>query len=596
MRKFINVFKKNIYICGYVYKYTLSFAIIKTLMQPINAAISIFTYTYSLKYIIDSIQCNRPIKDILVFLGILLSVNLLVRLIDAYLERVLTPIAKERLKLTMQLELFRKSIDIDLKYYDNTEYYNEFTIAFSQAEDQTIAIFDDMMSLLNSVFSIISLIAVIVSINFIGIIVVMISILLSFTMNIHIVKLTKKRNMEAIPFERRREYVKRIFYLSRYAKDVKLYNLNALMLDVFKNANQNIKKIYKQYSTRLFILKFVNQFINNDFLIFFVLSSFLIYQTVILKIISYGTFATIFNASNQLKGSLLGIVNIYSKLSMNCLFIDYFMKFIKIKSKSSENSLKTTVPENIANITMNQLNFCYEQEENYVLKGISLQANPGEKIALIGYNGAGKTTLMNLLVRLYDISDGELLLNGVDIDKYEIKSYRDKFGVVFQDYQIYATTLEKNISMSDMELTFDHKEKMSGVLKELNMEWVLENQNFQTQLTKEFYEDGLVFSGGNEQRLAIARVLYKDCNYIILDEPSSALDPIAEYKLIQTINTSFKDQTVFFITHRLSTACIADRILVIENGKIAESGTHDELINLDGIYCKMYRVQAEKYL
>jgi len=238
-----------------------------------------------------------------------------------------------------------------------------------------------------------------------------------------------------------------------------------------------------------------------------------------------------------------------------------------------------------------------EKKPVRALTDVSLEIRRGEKIALVGYNGAGKTTLIKLLLRLYDVTEGEILYNGINIKNYNTEQYRSHIGVVFQDYKLFAATIAENVLGGDYTDTEEQRETVLSALRASSFEDKLAQlpDGINTPLTREFDEKGVNLSGGESQKVAIARVFAKPYELIIMDEPSSALDPISEYKLNHSILEGAKDRTVIFISHRLSTTRMADRIYMFENGSIIESGSHEELMALDGKYSEMFRVQAEKY-
>ena len=230
-----------------------------------------------------------------------------------------------------------------------------------------------------------------------------------------------------------------------------------------------------------------------------------------------------------------------------------------------------------------------------ILKNVDLKINRGEKIAFVGYNGAGKTTLIKLLMRLYDPAEGEILYNGENIRDFSPEHYRKHIGAVFQDYRIFAATLAENVLGG--EFTDADEERVMRAIRAASFEDKLNTfeKGIHTHLTQEFYNDGEGLSGGESQKVAIARVFARDHDIIIMDEPSSALDPISEYSLNQSILEYTADKTVIFISHRLSTTRMADRIYMFDNGQIAETGSHEELMTLGGKYAEMYTVQAKKY-
>ena len=235
-------------------------------------------------------------------------------------------------------------------------------------------------------------------------------------------------------------------------------------------------------------------------------------------------------------------------------------------------------------------------QDTMLLKNINLHIKPGEKIALVGYNGAGKTTLVKLLMRLYDVKSGAILADGRDIRQYDVKQYRNTIGTVFQDFMIFGGNVRENVIL-DVEAKADET-RVKQALSDSGLMPRVEklSAGLDTQLTTEFAKDGVNLSGGESQKLAIARVFYKDAGLMILDEPSSALDPIAEYQLNHAMMEATKDKSVIFISHRLSTTRLADRIIMLENGQVVEQGTHEELLAAKGKYAQMWKVQAGAYV
>ena len=220
----------------------------------------------------------------------------------------------------------------------------------------------------------------------------------------------------------------------------------------------------------------------------------------------------------------------------------------------------------------------------------------GDKIAIVGYNGAGKTTLIKLMMRLYDPTEGEILYNGMDIRELDTDEYRKQIGTVFQDFKIFATSIAENVMNGVYDEAAD-RETVLSALKNADFTENLETlpEGIETHLTREFNGKGTNLSGGESQKVAIARVFAADYPLVIMDEPSSALDPMAEYNLNQSILHNTEGKTVIFISHRLSTTRIADKIYMFDTGRLIEEGSHTELLEKNGKYAEMFRLQSEKY-
>ena len=285
----------------------------------------------------------------------------------------------------------------------------------------------------------------------------------------------------------------------------------------------------------------------------------------------------------------------FSEAGKFCMYMKSIRDFLKCPIEETIHD--AVLPEgNMGEISYENVSYHYAGSSQMIIKGLNLKVRQGEHIALVGENGAGKTTLMKLLMGLYPVSDGKITVGGKDIGEYEPEAYRDCFGTVFQDFQIFSLPICENVLMKAPEteeercIVVDALEKaqFGEVLKKLP-------QGIDTFLTKEFDEKGFVCSGGQAQKIAIARVFAKNPQVVILDEPSSALDPIAEYNMYCNMMEAAKGKTVFFISHRMSSARMADRILFLENGHIVEEGTHEKLMEKNGRYAEMFRLQAKNY-
>lgn len=324
----------------------------------------------------------------------------------------------------------------------------------------------------------------------------------------------------------------------------------------------------------------------------FVIVLYLGYQILVTKKVMGGDFVAIYNGINTLLGAMYYLIgNFLQRMIESGYFIDKFRTFLE--NEPSIKSGKRIPSDSTHTLEFKNVSFSYPNGKE-ILKNINCKIVDGQKIAIVGINGAGKSTFIKLMLRLYDVLDGEILLDGINIKEYDIDHYRQLFGVAFQDFQVYATSLKNNITGG---IHYD-SERLLKVINQCDLSKKVNSleHGVDTELLKEFNEDGILLSGGETQKVALARALYQDSNYVILDEPSAALDPIAEQQINKTIINVSSNRTVIFISHRLTTTVDADCIYVISDGKIIEHGSHQELLKQNQTYAKMWHYQANKYL
>lgn len=360
----------------------------------------------------------------------------------------------------------------------------------------------------------------------------------------------------------------------------------------FSETNRKVYPVVERYGKKNVVAGLVGDFFSNDILMNTMYLGYLVYQTVVRKVFSYGSTMALFNASASLKNSLRNVALMLPKFEQHGLYVEKIRTFQAFESSMECGEARLDEKE-FEELSVENVSFAYGKDAN-TLHDISLSVRAGEKIAIVGYNGAGKSTLIKLLLRLYDVGQGRVLLNGRDIREYDKENYRSLFATVFQDYKIFAAAIADNVKM-DVACETDRKEIKRALEKSGFADRLASlPKGMDTPLTREF-EEGVNLSGGEAQKVAIARTFYKYCPVIILDEPSSALDPVSEYQLNQAMLDVARDKTVIFISHRLSSTVMADRIYMLEQGRVIEEGSHKELMEREGKYAQMFRMQAEKY-
>lgn len=326
-----------------------------------------------------------------------------------------------------------------------------------------------------------------------------------------------------------------------------------------------------------------------------VMWTLLLYQMLVLRVLSGADLVTSRSCIWGMSSNMKIVIDGLRAAAENSVYIYRIREFLQMEP-SIVSDEEGTVPKGVGGLSAEHVDFGYLPGQP-VLKDVTFAVKPGQKIALVGYNGSGKTTLVKLLLRLYDPSAGRICYHGKDIRTYQVMAYRRSIGSVFQDFKIYAATLKENVLMDVEKGSREESYQVERALYEAHFTLEDDRLSYQieTPLTTEFEKDGVNLSGGEAQKVAIARTLYRQQDIIIMDEPSSALDPLAEYRLNRELNEIAKDKTVVFISHRLSTVRDADCIYMMENGRIVESGTHEELLAENGKYAAMWRIQAGLY-
>jgi ATP-binding cassette subfamily C protein len=314
-------------------------------------------------------------------------------------------------------------------------------------------------------------------------------------------------------------------------------------------------------------------------------------------IITVGDFTMCASAASRLYGSLMGIGGNLQDLTQKCSYAYQFLKYLEYPDALLKGE-KPVKQEGEHTIVFDHVSFRYPRSEEDVLRDVNLTIRPGEHLSVVGLNGAGKTTMIKLLCRLYDVTEGRILLDGVDIREYDEAEYRRHFAVVFQDFKLFPFSLRENVEAGDClrpadDAFFEETLKLSGLYEDAQKL----PKGYDTTLFKGFDEDGTELSGGQQQKTAISRALYRSAPIVILDEPTAALDPLAEYDIYRKFDTLVGGKSAIYISHRLSSCKFCDHIAVFSDKTIKEYGTHDELVNLPGgIYAEMFAAQAKYYV
>ncbi len=596
MKNFKTVLDRNLWLLKLCFKASPLYVILYIIETIRNEIVVFLEFTFGLNFVLECAEFGRPFKTAAIFLVSLLAFVMLGLWYNAYVFQKLQQKAQPAIKRTLKEMLFKKAGEIDLECYDDPEFYNDYVLSVSEIENQIGRIFTVLSNLFTGLTSILLSGAFFIGSDPVSFVFVAISFAASLWAGKALNKLNFRIRNEKNPFERKLGYVNRVFYLNDYAKEIRL-NTNASdeLLKDFDETNDRVLDIDKRNSGKRFWLQFLKDHICNDFLIDVVYMIYLVYSAAVLHRISYSNVAVMRGTANRMKNRMRQFSEVYPKMQEISLYAAKMQNFLSIEPKiiSKENR---PLPEKPAEIELRNVSFGYNEKDGYILSNISMKIDPYSKIAIVGYNGAGKTTLIKLIMRLYDPNEGEILLDGVNIKEYDVREYRRRIGTVFQDFKIFAATVKENVLLDFAEKGSDEAVRDATQKSGFSERLDTLPDGLGTNLTTEFEDGGVNLSGGEGQKLAVARVFYKNANLIILDEPSSALDPIAEYHLNHSMLTAAENKSVVFISHRLSTTRIADRIYMLEKGWIIEEGSHAELLSRKGKYAEMWKVQAGQYI
>lgn len=595
MKNFSKTIADNFFLLKLCFKASPGYVILHIVESIRNEIVVFLEFTFGLNFVLECAEFGKPFKTAATFLCCLLAFVVLGLWFNAFVFQKLQQKAQPKIKQEIKEMLFRKAKEIDLECYDDPEFYNNYVLSVSEVENQIGRIFTVLTNLFTGATSIILSGAFFIGSDPVSFVFIALSFIASLWSGKALNKLNFKIRNEKNPYERKLGYVNRVFYLNDYAKEVRLNTeVSDELLKDFDETNDKVLDIDKKNAGKRFGLQLMKDYICNSFLIDVVYMIYLVYSAAVLRRISYSNVAVMRGTANRMKNRMRQFADVYPKMQEIGLYVRKMKDFLAIEPKiiSTDNR---PLPEKPTRIELRNVSFGYNEMDGYILNNISMKIEPYSKIAIVGYNGAGKTTLIKLIMRLYDPNEGEILLDGVNIKEYDIEEYRRKIGTVFQDFKIFAATVKENVL-----LDFAENGKDSDVISAIEKSGFDErlatlSDRLETNLTTEFEDNGVNLSGGEGQKLAVARVFYKDANLIILDEPSSALDPIAEYHLNRSMLTAANNKSVVFISHRLSTTRIADRIYMLEKGRIIEEGSHAELLELGGKYSQMWRVQAGQY-
>lgn len=505
-------------------------------------------------------------------------------------------VSNELLVYSLRLKMMNKAKTLDLASFDIPEFYSKMENANQEVGMRPIQVLSASFNIIASLIQFISYIVILGSVfPWAPIVIIIMSVpstLVHFLYRKKIFKYTRYHSKK----RRQMTYYSGLLTEKDLVKEVKLFDLADTFTErydrVFRGYYKGIKNLILKEGILGFITSFAELAVHCAMLV-------LVAWRVFMKALSVGDFSLYSGALLAISNGVESIISVSSEIYEGTLFIDNLIVFMQEESKISPvlNPPRSVEKGQGHKIVFENVSFAYPKMEKYVLKNLNFTINSGETIALIGLNGAGKTTLIKLLTRLYDPTEGRILLDGHDIREYDMKELYSIFGIIFQDYGKYAFTIAENIGFGQVDRIND-VDAIKEAAKQSDATRFIERlkDGFDTNLMRIFEDQSTELSIGQWQKIAVARAFFRESDIMILDEPTAALDAIAEQEIFNQFDKLRGNKTTIFVSHRLSSATLADKIIVLNYGEIVEMGKHRDLLNLNGKYAELFNAQAQRYL
>lgn len=564
------------------------------------AAAASMSYIWSFigKLVIDMIQASAgggEIMPLVKLVAATTAAELLIMWLNT-VSTVKTGLGFTYVRLMIIKERIAKTLDMDYEALETPEMLDRLQKAKRATAGDWQGV-QGMMTYMQVLFTqIISIIiAIIIMTSFDPLIILVIAVLsyIQFLYFEHIRKKDKKEMWDAMmPHWRKLEYMENVTTDFSYAKDIRLFGMKKFLAkkqkDVYDEELRHwIKSRQYWIYNSIFShgISLVRQLIITGWLVY----------SVIAKDLSIGNFTLYLASAGAFSNAINEVLSALSALRERSAHTDDYRSFMDIPGDSGKDTIPVPKADKYV-FTFENVSFKYKGQEKYALKNLNITVAAGEKLAVVGLNGAGKSTFIKLLLRLYDVTEGRILMNGTDIRRFDRTEYYRLFSPAFQDVTVFAFPMAENVSMSPPDET--DKNKAEKCVREAGLGDKMDKleKGIDTELLKVLYDDGVDLSGGEKQKLALARALYKGSDVIVLDEPTAALDALAEYRLYKSFNGLVGNRTAVYISHRLSSTRFCDRVAMFKDGEMTETGTHEELMAKNGDYAEMFRVQAQYYV
>lgn len=563
------------------------------LKRLIEYLLWVFYSAFFVRFILDAIEQEKPLKEILVAILLIGGVSLILELFLYYCDNVLFPCWNIRIYHGLYRKVYQKAENVEIGCYENRKFYDKFSTALDDMGTNLCQCIDNMSTVISGILGGILACYTMVEIDPFTIVFLVAPLLGNFLFAPKMNEIFYKRYQDGIPFERKINYVNRVMYLKEYAKEFRLYHIYHVVKEQYEKATEGKTGIWKKYFNQAFG-KGMMQYFFSYIVIFEGILLYGAYQAIVPTVpgISFSQMAVLTSVMVTASWVWVQVINAVNRSTESSLLVANLREFLEYEETIPEDAGGVIPGPRIDSIEFSHVSFWYE-EGVPVIQDVSFVVKPRKSLVLVGHNGAGKSTIIKLLLRLYEPTEGVIRMNNRDIREYQLAAYRRLFGCAFQDGALMPGSVRYNVLMGragsdDEVIRALQKAGIYGKIEELP-------QGLDTPLTKEFDENGVLLSGGESQKLLVARAFAASSPVLVFDEPSSALDPIAEHELFSHILEETAGKTRILISHRLSCVKSADAVLLFEKGKKIEEGTHQSLMEAKGKYAGMYHVQEKNY-
>ncbi|GAB4536603.1 MAG: ABC transporter ATP-binding protein [Thermodesulfovibrionia bacterium] len=554
---------------------------------------------YLMKLVIDAIASGitnpdklEAFKDVAILVAITGVVGLLISISNSlagFVREQQTELVTEY----MNNLIHAKSIAVDLEYYENPRYYDTLHRAQHEGPYRPTQIINGLVQTAQNGISLIAMAGLLFTFHWVVPFFLILTALPGISVRLRYSRRMYEYHRKQTPSERVALYLQYLLTGQTHAKEVRTFGLGGFIINRFNDIRRLMRRERMDIVLRRSIYEMLAHTISTITVLGFYL--FIAYRAVH-GIITVGSLVMYYQAFQRGQGAFTGLLNNLSSLYENSLFLNNLYEFLDLKPRLHQPIHPRHIPRPIRQgIVFDRVSFQYPSSDRKVLEDITISISPGETIALVGDNGAGKTTLIKLLLRLYDPTDGAILIDGTDIRDFRTTDLMREFSVIFQDYTRYHLTARENIWFGNIELPL-YDERIILSARQAGIHNVIERlKNRYDTLLGKWLEDGEELSIGEWQKIALARAFLRDAQVVILDEPTSSMDAKSEYEVFKGLKELFAGRMVVLISHRFSTVRMADRIYVLNSGRIVESGSHEELIRAGGRYARMFEMQARAY-